>query len=96
MFAPLGFVRGLTDDQISAAGDPKRARSAGLPTLRQAVDAGAWFCGPSESIIEKLKEVEERYPGLESVNVQQTIGTPESVILEQLQQFSEEVMPAFK
>ena len=96
MFAPLGFIRGLTDDQISAAADPKRARSAGLPTLREAVDAGTWFCGPPESIIEKLKDIEERYPGLESVNVGQTIGTPQSVILEQLQQFSEEVMPAFK
>lgn len=96
MFAPLGFVRGLTDDQISAVADPKRARSAGLPTLRQAVDAGAWFCGPAELVTEKLKDVESRYPGLESVNVQQVIGTPQSVILEQLQQFSEEVMPAFK
>ena len=96
MFAPLGFVRGLTDDQIAAVADPKRARSAGLPTLRQAVDAGAWFCGTAESVTEKLKDVEARYPGLESVNVQQVIGTPESVILEQLERFSEEVMPAFK
>ncbi len=96
MFAPLGFVRGLTDDQIAAVADPKRARSAGLPTLRQAVDAGAWFCGTAESVTEKLKDVEDRYPGLESVNVQQVIGTPESVILEQLERFSEEVMPAFK
>ena len=96
MFAPLGFVRGLTDDQIAAVADPKRARSAGLPTLRQAVDAGAWFCGTAESVTEKLKDVEARYPGLEAVNVQQEIGTPESVILEQLERFSEEVMPAFK
>jgi alkanesulfonate monooxygenase SsuD/methylene tetrahydromethanopterin reductase-like flavin-dependent oxidoreductase (luciferase family) len=96
MFAPLGFVRGLTDDQIAAVADPKRARSAGLPTLRQAVDAGAWLCGTAESVTEKLKDVEARYPGLESVNVQQVIGTPESVILEQLERFSEEVMPAFK
>ncbi len=96
MFAPLGFVRGLTDDQISAVADPKRARSAGLPTLREAVDSGAWLCGPPELVTEKLKAIEEAYPGLESVNVQQVIGTPQSVILEQLQQFSEEVMPAFK
>jgi len=96
MFAPLGFVRGLTDDQIAAVADPKRARSAGLPTLRQAVDAGAWICGTAESVTEKLKDVEAKYPGLESVNVQQVIGTPESVILEQLERFSEEVMPAFK
>ena len=96
MFAPLGFVRGLTEDQISAAADPKRARSAGLPTLREAVDSGAWLCGPAELVTEKLKAIEEAYPGLESVNVGQVIGTPQSVILEQLQRFSEEVMPAFK
>ena len=96
MFAPLGFVRGLTEDQIEAAGDPRRARSAGLPTLKQAVDGGAWFCGPPESIIEKLMAIQEKYPGLESVNVQQAIGTPQSVILEQLERFAKEVMPAFK
>ena len=95
MFAPLGFVAGLSEDQIAAAADPRRARSAGLPTLRQAVDAGAWLCGPPESITEKLMAVQERYPGLESVNVQQVIGTPQSVILEQLDAFASEVMPAF-
>ena len=95
MFAPLGFVAGLSEDQIAAAADPRRARSAGLPTLRQAVDAGAWLCGPAELITEKLMAVQERYPGLESVNVQQVIGTPQSVILEQLDAFASEVMPAF-
>ncbi len=95
MFAPLGFVAGLSEDQIAAAADPRRARSAGLPTLRQAVDAGAWLCGPPELITEKLMAVQERYPGLESVNVQQVIGTPQSVILEQLDAFASEVMPAF-
>ena len=55
MFGPLGFVRGLTDDQISALADPKRARSAGLPTLEQAVAAGSWLVGSPESIIEKFR-----------------------------------------
>ena len=96
MFAPLGFVRGLSADQLAAVGDPRRARSAGLPTLDQAVAAGSWLCGPAELITEKLMNVQERYPGLASVNVGQVIGTPQSVILEQLQRFSEEVMPAFK
>ena len=95
MFAPLGFVRGLTEDQIAAAGDPRRARLVGLPTLKDAVDAGAWLCGPAELITEKLMEIQERYPGLESMNVGHAIGTPESVILEQLDWFAKEVMPAF-
>src|SRR6185503_12355574 len=82
MFAPLGFVAGLTDEQIAAAGDPSRARSAGLPTLREAVRAGSWLCGRPEHVVERLKEVEARYPGLEAVNVGQPIGTPQAVILE--------------
>ena len=96
MFAPLGFVRGLTDEQIAAIGDPKKARSAGLPTIEQAVEAGAWLCGPPELIIEKLADVQERLPGLESVNMGNAVGTPQSVILEQLEWFAKEVMPAFK
>ena len=95
MFGPLGFVRGLTDDQISALGDPSRVRSAGLPTLEQAVEEGSWLCGPPDLIIEKLMKTQENYPGLQQVNVGNVIGTPQSVILEQLQWFSEDVMPAF-
>ncbi len=95
MFAPLGFVPGLTDDQISAIADPRRARQAGVPTLRDAVKAGAWLCGPPELIVEKLMAVQEQYPGLEQVNVGQVVGTPQRVILEQLEAFAREVMPAF-
>ncbi len=96
MFAPLGFVRGLTDDQITATADPQRARTAGLPTLQDAVAAGSWLCGPPELIVEKLMDVQKRYPGLEQVSVNTTVGTPERVMLEQLGRFAKEVMPAFK
>lgn len=96
MFGPLGFVRGLTDDQISALGDPKRINSAGLPTIEQAIDSGAWLVGTPEMITEKLMEVQKQYPGLEEINLGLPVGTPQSVIIEQLEQFSEEVMPAFK
>ncbi len=96
MFGPLGFVRGLRDEQLIALGDPKRARSAGLPTLEQAVQAGAWLVGTPESIIEKLQEIQDRYPGLQEVNVGSVIGTPQRVICEQLEIFAREVMPAFK
>jgi alkanesulfonate monooxygenase SsuD/methylene tetrahydromethanopterin reductase-like flavin-dependent oxidoreductase (luciferase family) len=96
MFGPLGFVRGLTDEQLSALADPKRARSAGLPTLEQAVEAGSWLCGPPELIIEKLQDVQDRFPGLEEINVASVIGTPQKVIIEQLEAFAKDVMPAFK
>ena len=96
MFAPLGFVRGLSDDQISALADPRRVHSAGLPTLEQAVEEGSWLVGPPESIIEKLMAIQESFPGLDSVNVGHAIGTPQSVLLEQLESFATEVMPTFK
>ncbi len=95
MFGPLGFVRGLDDEKLAALADPKRARSAGLPTLEEAIEAGSWLVGPPELIIEKLQDVQSRYPGLEEVNVGSVIGTPQAVICEQLELFAKEVMPAF-
>ena len=97
MFAPLGFVRGLSDDQMAAlAQGSSKARSAQLPTLEEGVKAGSWLCGPSEMVIDKLLDVQTRYPGLEQVNVGSVIGTPQNVILEQLERFGKEVMPEFK
>ena len=96
MFAPLGFVRGLTNDQIDAVGDPRRARAAGLPTVEDGVRAGSWLCGPPEIITEKLMDIQARYPGLQQINVGSVVGTPQSVILEQLEAFGKEVMPNFK
>jgi alkanesulfonate monooxygenase SsuD/methylene tetrahydromethanopterin reductase-like flavin-dependent oxidoreductase (luciferase family) len=96
MFAPLGFVPGLTPEQIDALADPQRARAANPPTLRNAMKAGSWLIGPPELITEQLMEVQHKYPGLEVVNVGQVVGTPQAVILEQLERFSAQVMPAFK
>ena len=97
MFGPLGFVRSLTDEQMAAMGDPARARGAGLPTLEDAVKSGSWMCGPPELITEKLMAVQEKYPGLEEINVSCTsMGTPEKVTLEQLEWFGKEIMPTFK
>ncbi len=96
MFAPLGFVPGLRPEQIDALADPRRARGANPPTLRNAVKAGSWLIGPPELITEQLMEVQHKYPGLEVVNVGQVVGTPQAVILEQLERFSAQVMPAFK
>ena len=96
MFAPLGFVRGLSEDQIRAVEDPRRARSAGLPTLEDGIKAGSWLCGPPELVTEKLEAVQDTYPGLNQINVGSVIGTPQSVILEQLEAFGRDVMPKFK
>ena len=47
-------------------------------------------------IIEELKQLERRYPGLERVLVQEWVGVPRSVCLEQMERFAAEVMPAFQ
>ena len=52
MFAPLGFVRGLSDEQITSLGRGSEARTAGLPTMQDAVETGAWVVGPPERVTE--------------------------------------------
>ena len=92
MFAPLGFVRPITEEQIAMVADPKTARQAGLPNPREA----GWVLGPPERTVERLLELEELYPGLEEVNIGQPVGTPRRVMLEQLERFGTEVLPAFR
>jgi hypothetical protein len=96
MFAPLGFVPGLSEEQIRALADPRLAPHADLPTLEDAVRAGAWFVGPPQRLVERMQELQERFPGLEEVHVGQVVGTDEHVILDQLDRFATDVMPAFK
>ena len=54
------------------------------------------LCGSPDDFIEHLKKLEERYPGLERVMVSLTVGIPKTLVLEQLERFATEVMPAFK
>ena len=95
MFGPLRLNRRLSEQQINDISDRNRAPNAGLPTMDEAVKGGAFLCGPPERVIEQLKGLEERYSGLSRINIGHPVGTPQSVILEQLQWFAEEVMPAF-
>jgi hypothetical protein len=92
MFAPLGFVRPITPEQVEMVGNPKTARQAGLQNPRQA----GWTLGPAERMVEKLLQLEAEYPGLEEVNVGQPVGTPRAVLIEQLEIFGNEVIPAFR
>ena len=96
MFGPLRLHRGLSEQQMRDIADPRRAPLADLPTMEQAVASGAVLCGPPERVIEQLKQVEERYPGLDRVGVSHPVGTPQNIILEQLEWFARDVMPAFK
>ena len=96
MFGELRLVRALSEEQIAAMRDPRLAPNIKLPRIEDAVKAGGFLAGTPADIIEQLKAVEKRYPGLERVSCSMPLGTPLAVTLEQLDRFANEVMPAFK
>ena len=96
MFGELRLVRALTDEQIVAMRDPKLAGTVKLPTIEDAVKAGGFLAGRPEDIIEALKAVEKRYPGLDRVICATPLGTPLAVQLADLDRFAKEVIPAFR
>src|ERR1700751_1627964 len=96
MFGELRLVRALTDEQIAAMRDPKLVGTVKLPTIEDAVKAGGFLAGRPEDIIEALKVVEKRYPGLDRIICATPLGTPLDVQLQDLDRFAKEVIPAFR
>ncbi len=64
MFAPLGFVPGLTPVQVQAAARRGGWAEAGIPALEDFVKTGAWFCGPPEEFVAHLQALQDKYPAL--------------------------------
>jgi alkanesulfonate monooxygenase SsuD/methylene tetrahydromethanopterin reductase-like flavin-dependent oxidoreductase (luciferase family) len=96
MFAPLGFVPGITPAGIEAVSRRGGWDTADVPTLEHFMQLGAWFAGTPDELIAHLKRIEERYPGMEHINLSTAMATPKAVMLEQFQWVAEEIMPAFK
>jgi alkanesulfonate monooxygenase SsuD/methylene tetrahydromethanopterin reductase-like flavin-dependent oxidoreductase (luciferase family) len=96
MFGELRLVRALSDEQIAAMRDPNLAATTKLPTIEDAVKAGGFLTGTPDDIIEQLKSVEKRYPGIDRVICATPLGTPLDVQLEDLDRFAKEVIPAFR
>src|SRR5271168_68731 len=96
MFGELRLVRALTDEQIEIMRDPKRAPTAKLPRIEDAVKSGGFLTGSPDEIIEHLMKLEKAYPGLDRISISLSVGVPEAVALEQLERFAKDVMPAFK
>jgi len=95
MFEPLGFVPGMTPEQNLAAMRRGGWSGAGVPTVQDYMKVGAWFAGTPEEFVTHLRSLEQKYPGLEYVHVSNSMGTPQSVMLEQLAWFAKEVKPHF-
>jgi alkanesulfonate monooxygenase SsuD/methylene tetrahydromethanopterin reductase-like flavin-dependent oxidoreductase (luciferase family) len=96
MFGELRLVRALSEEQIAAMRDPALAGTVKLPTIEDAVKVGGFLAGRPEDIIEQLKAVEKRYPGLDRVICAAPLGTPLDVQPEDLDRFAKEVIPAFR
>jgi hypothetical protein len=92
-FAPFGFVR-YADEQGRPWGTP--GAPTGVPTIEEGVRQKAWLLGPPSAIIERLKQMETDYPGLEHIMLHWTEGMPAEEWKEQLRHFAHEVMPAFQ
>jgi alkanesulfonate monooxygenase SsuD/methylene tetrahydromethanopterin reductase-like flavin-dependent oxidoreductase (luciferase family) len=96
MFGELRLVRALTEEQIEIMRDRTRAPTAKLPRIEEAVASGGFLCGSPAEIVDHLKALEAKYPGLDHISVSLSVGVPQSVALEQLERFATEVMPAFQ
>ena len=96
MFAPLGFVPGISPEGVAAAEKRSGWYDNGVPRLQHFMDLGAWFAGTPEELVERLKNLEERYPGMQHVNLSTPLTAPTSQMLELFDRVSEEVMPHFR
>jgi alkanesulfonate monooxygenase SsuD/methylene tetrahydromethanopterin reductase-like flavin-dependent oxidoreductase (luciferase family) len=91
-FAPFGFVR-YADEQGRTWGTP--GAPARVPHLRDGIQQKAWFVGPPSQVIDGIKSIEAKYPGLEQFMIHWAEGIPPKEFKEQLRWFAREVMPAF-
>ena len=91
--APLGMLR-YSEEHVKAVA-ARQAQSPTSASLENGVANRSWLCGPPADVVDYLKEVERRYPGLEHVMIAWALGTPRVLMLEQLERFAHEVMPAF-
>jgi len=95
MFAPLGFVPGVTPEQIAAIAKRGGWDAAGVPNVEHFTKLGSWICGTPDDLVAFLKGIEEKYPGMEHINFSSPITTPKDVMLEQFEIVAAEVMPHF-
>jgi alkanesulfonate monooxygenase SsuD/methylene tetrahydromethanopterin reductase-like flavin-dependent oxidoreductase (luciferase family) len=93
VMAPLGMLR-YSEEHVRAVA-ARQAQSPTAASLENGVRNRSWLCGPGRDIVAYLKDVEARYPGLEEIMFAFAIGTPRALMLEQLDRFAREVMPAF-
>src|SRR5438067_1861749 len=95
MFAPLGFVPGLTPEQMAAVARRGGWDAAGVPTVEHYMKLGSWFAGTPDELVAHLKTWEEKYPGMQHINLSPPLTTPKDRIVDQYRMVGELVMPHF-
>src|SRR5437899_11244258 len=90
------LVWAVTDERIAAMREPRHAANTKLQHIKDAAKAGGFLAGTPTDIIEQLKAVEKRYPGIDRVICATPLGTPLDVQLEDLDRFAKDVIPAFR
>jgi hypothetical protein len=91
--APLGMLR-YSKEQMEEMGPTGAARhiAAGVD-FEEVLQKRAWICGTPSEMIEYLKDIEARYPGLEHVLLGFPFGATTGQFKAQLTRFALEVMP---
>jgi hypothetical protein len=67
-----------------------------VPKLADGVKQKAWFCGTPAEVIDGIKSIEAKYPGLEHFMIHWAEGLTPKEFKEQLRAFAKEVLPAFQ
>src|SRR2546430_9266292 len=63
MFGPLGFVPGITPEQLAASTKRGGWDAAGGPEGTDCMKGGAWVAGPPEELVAHLRSLEQKFPG---------------------------------
>ena len=82
------------DEQGRTWGSPGAPTS--VPKLIDGVKQKAWFCGPPKEVIDGIKSIEAKYPGLEHFMIHWAEGLSPEEFKEQLRWFAKDVMPALR
>ncbi len=96
MFAPLGFVPGITPEGVEAVTKRSGWYENNVPRLQYFLDLGAWFAGTATELVERMKQLEKDYPGMRHINLSTALTTPTAQMLEQFDRVAEDVMPHFE
>ena len=96
IFGELRLVRAITEQQIETMRDPKRAPTAKLPRIEDAVAAGGFLCGNADDLIRTHQGTGEEVSGAKP-----RLGQPVGRRAGEggagaVERFAKEVMPAFK